>query len=134
IVLRKIPRVPDCIFLDGTGETVLFRVNLVSSSARAGSVEAFCASLAPDLALVDERALAPDPSSSPLPEKRLDEDGAGGKGDLRRAPLLGAGATFPYPLYWKWILEYEKARPGVKIDYQAVGSGGGKRQLFEETV
>jgi phosphate transport system substrate-binding protein len=48
--------------------------------------------------------------------------------------LTGAGATFPYPLYSKWISVYEKARPDVKINYQSIGSGGGIRQITERTV
>src|SRR5690242_20320005 len=48
--------------------------------------------------------------------------------------LTGAGATFPYPLYTKWISEYGKAHPDVKINYQSIGSGGGIRQITERTV
>jgi phosphate transport system substrate-binding protein len=48
--------------------------------------------------------------------------------------LTGAGATFPYPLYSKWISVYEKVRPEVKINYQSIGSGGGIRQITERTV
>ncbi|MHB1311845.1 MAG: phosphate ABC transporter substrate-binding protein PstS [Gemmatimonadaceae bacterium] len=47
--------------------------------------------------------------------------------------LTGAGATFPYPLYSKWFSDYA-ARTGVKINYQSIGSGGGIRQLQEQTV
>jgi len=47
--------------------------------------------------------------------------------------LTGAGATFPYPLYSKWFSEYANVT-GVKINYQSIGSGGGIRQLSEETV
>jgi phosphate transport system substrate-binding protein len=47
--------------------------------------------------------------------------------------LTGAGATFPYPLYSKWFSEYAKLT-GVRINYQSIGSGGGIRQLSEETV
>jgi len=47
--------------------------------------------------------------------------------------LTGAGATFPYPIYSKWISDY-RAKTGVKINYQAIGSGGGIRQLSEGTV
>jgi phosphate transport system substrate-binding protein len=43
--------------------------------------------------------------------------------------LTGAGATFPYPIYSKWFSEYAKAHPGVEINYQAIGSGGGIRQV-----
>ncbi|HEX5834903.1 MAG TPA: phosphate ABC transporter substrate-binding protein PstS, partial [Pyrinomonadaceae bacterium] len=48
--------------------------------------------------------------------------------------LQGAGATFPNPLYQKWLSEYEKVQPGVRIDYQSIGSGGGIKQLREQTV
>ncbi len=47
--------------------------------------------------------------------------------------LTGAGATFPYPLYSKMFSEYYK-ETGVKINYQAIGSGGGIRQLRAKTV
>lgn len=48
--------------------------------------------------------------------------------------LMGAGATFPNPLYVKWMDAYTKANPGVKINYQSVGSGAGIKQLQEGTV
>ena len=47
--------------------------------------------------------------------------------------LTGAGATFPYPIYSKWFSDYA-AKTGVKINYQSIGSGGGIRQLSEQTV
>jgi phosphate transport system substrate-binding protein len=47
--------------------------------------------------------------------------------------LLGAGATFPAPLYTKWFDEYNKLT-GVKINYQAVGSGTGIQQITAGTV
>src|SRR4029078_13348860 len=49
------------------------------------------------------------------------------------ADLTGAGATFPYPLYSKWFDAYA-TKSGVKINYQSIGSGGGIRQLSEQTV
>src|SRR3990167_577209 len=48
--------------------------------------------------------------------------------------INGAGATFPYPLYSKWISEFSKATPGVHIKYQSIGSGGGIRQFLEKTI
>ena len=48
--------------------------------------------------------------------------------------LQGAGATFPNPLYQKWVSEYGKLHPNVKIDYQSIGSGGGIKQIKEQTV
>ena len=51
-------------------------------------------------------------------------------------PLMvnGAGATFPYPLYSKWFFEYSNANPGVKFNYQSIGSGGGIKQITAGTV
>jgi phosphate transport system substrate-binding protein len=48
--------------------------------------------------------------------------------------LNGAGATFPYPLYSKWVSEYQRRAPNVLINYQSIGSGGGIRQVTERTV
>ena len=50
------------------------------------------------------------------------------------AQIDGAGATFPYPIYSKWFSEYNKLHPEVQINYQSIGSGGGIRQLTNETV
>ncbi len=47
--------------------------------------------------------------------------------------LTGAGATFPYPLYSKMFAEYYKLY-GVKVNYQAIGSGGGIRQIMAKVV
>ena len=57
--------------------------------------------------------------------------GASGNGSVS---LQGAGASFPNPLYQKWMSEYGKAKPNVKLDYQSIGSGGGIKQLKEQTV
>lgn len=48
--------------------------------------------------------------------------------------LQGAGATFPNPLYQKWLSEYGKAHTNVKIDYQSIGSGGGIKQIQARTI
>ncbi len=47
--------------------------------------------------------------------------------------ILGAGATFPYPLYSEMFTAYLK-ETGVKVNYQAIGSGGGQRQIKNKTV
>jgi phosphate transport system substrate-binding protein len=47
--------------------------------------------------------------------------------------LSGEGATFPQPLYEKWISEYQ-AKNNVKISYHAVGSGKGIKALIDQTV
>jgi phosphate transport system substrate-binding protein len=48
--------------------------------------------------------------------------------------LTGAGATFPYPIYSKWFSEYSAAHPGVEVNYQSIGSGGGIRQVTSGLV
>ena len=48
--------------------------------------------------------------------------------------INGAGATFPYPMYSKWFDEYKKKNPGIEINYQSIGSGGGIKQVTEGTV
>ncbi|WP_293676470.1 phosphate ABC transporter substrate-binding protein PstS [uncultured Phenylobacterium sp.] len=47
--------------------------------------------------------------------------------------ISGAGATFPAPLYAKWA-EMQKAATGRLLNYQAIGSGGGIKQIKSKTV
>jgi phosphate transport system substrate-binding protein len=56
-----------------------------------------------------------------------------GTASAQSVDLTGAGATFPYPIYSKWFADYAQST-GVKINYQSIGSGGGIRQLSEQTV
>jgi phosphate transport system substrate-binding protein len=51
-----------------------------------------------------------------------------------QSTINGAGATFPYPIYSKWFAEYNKLKSNVQINYQSIGSGGGIRQLSNQTV
>jgi len=48
--------------------------------------------------------------------------------------VTGAGATFPGPIYSKWFTEYSAAHPGVEINYQQIGSGGGIQQVTSGVV
>ena len=56
-----------------------------------------------------------------------------GGGSGRGVDLTGAGATFPYPLYFQWTRDYQQAK-SVNINYQSIGSGGGIQQLLARTV
>jgi len=58
---------------------------------------------------------------------------ATGVAALAQKTILGAGATFPYPLYSKMFSEYHKTNP-VQVNYQSIGSGGGIQQLTAKTV
>jgi phosphate transport system substrate-binding protein len=57
----------------------------------------------------------------------------GVSGPARAADISGAGATFPYPIYAKWAEAY-KAKSGIAMNYQPIGSGGGIRQITAKTV
>lgn len=48
--------------------------------------------------------------------------------------INGAGGTFPAPLYQRWFQEYNKLKPNVQVNYQAVGSGAGIKQFIAGTV
>ncbi len=57
-------------------------------------------------------------------------------GAAAAGPVLinGAGATFPFPLYSRWFSDYTRVDPGVRFNYQSIGSGGGIKQITEHTV
>src|SRR5271166_5013019 len=59
---------------------------------------------------------------------------AQGAGTPTPVSLSGAGATFPAPLYKKWIAVYQTAHRNVSIAYSAVGSGEGIKRFLAETV
>jgi phosphate transport system substrate-binding protein len=48
--------------------------------------------------------------------------------------IQGAGATFPAPLYAKWVAAYNAANADTKVDYQAIGSGGGIKAITDRTA
>jgi len=54
-------------------------------------------------------------------------------GSVFAVDITGAGATFPYPIYAKWAEAY-KAKSGVAMNYQSIGSGGGIKQIVAKTV
>ena len=61
-------------------------------------------------------------------------EGAAAPAAGAKIQINGAGATFPYPIYSKWFDEYHKQHESIEINYQSIGSGGGIRQVSNETV
>jgi phosphate transport system substrate-binding protein len=47
--------------------------------------------------------------------------------------IIGAGASFPYPIYARWAADYKSASNNV-VNYQSIGSGGGQQQIIAKTV
>ncbi len=50
-----------------------------------------------------------------------------------KVTITGAGATFPYPVYSAWAYQYYHAK-GIKVNYQAIGSGAGIKQISSRLV
>jgi phosphate transport system substrate-binding protein len=48
--------------------------------------------------------------------------------------INGAGSTFDYPAFTKWFEAYQKVDPGVRFNYQSIGSGGGQQLLLKQIV
>ena len=50
-----------------------------------------------------------------------------------RTRLSGAGASFPSKIYSRWFADFYK-EGGHRVNYQAVGSGSGRKAFLDETV
>ena len=48
--------------------------------------------------------------------------------------LSGAGASFPSKVYTRWFADFSKENGGHRVNYQAVGSGSGRKAFLDETV
>ena len=59
---------------------------------------------------------------------------SGGGSTSAEVKLVGAGATFPAPLYTQWFKDYHNAHPNVVVEYQGIGSGGGIKQFTQGTT
>ena len=57
----------------------------------------------------------------------------GAAASAQATDITGAGATFPAPVYAKWAEQY-RAQTGIGLNYQAIGSGGGIKQIKAKTV
>jgi len=55
-------------------------------------------------------------------------------GSFKGVGLTGAGATFPQPIYGTWSHSFVSVESGAKVNYQAIGSGGGVTQFGSKTV
>ena len=50
-----------------------------------------------------------------------------------RTRLSGAGASFPSKIYSRWFSDFAKSG-GHRVNYQAIGSGSGRKAFLDETV
>lgn len=79
----------------------------------------------------EEQIEAADPEQAEEEAESSDgDDGDDGEGGS--VSLLGAGASFPDPVYQEWISDYAEVEPDVSIQYEAIGSGGGRERFIAQ--
>src|SRR5919202_1229329 len=117
---------------------MLFRINLMNPTRLVASISVLALTVslaacggqkAPDNA--GDQAASPEGSTSAGASSNAGSDKLALKQNVR---LLGAGATFPAPLYQRWFADFGKQASKVQINYQAVGSGAGVEQFTAGTV
>ena len=113
---------------------MLFRSNLTRPTRLAASVSVVALTLS--LAACGGQQASNNTGStgtegSPAGTSAPGSDKLALKGDVG---LVGAGASFPAPLYQRWFADLTKEFPRVRINYQSVGSGAGVEQFTAGTV
>lgn len=95
-------------------------LSLGAAACSGGDIEGTSAAEAGDGSAADEDG---DPSA--------DDEGDGEGLDVS---ILGAGASFPDPVYQEWIGGYLSVQPHASVQYQSIGSSGGREQLIGQQV
>ncbi len=92
-----------------------------------------CGDSAPPLTPVALSAL--NPTQTPVPATPLPNNNPAAFGATTiTAELVGGGSTLGEPVYTKWLAEYKKVAPNIKITYQATGSGNGRSAFLGTPV
>ncbi len=60
--------------------------------------------------------------------------GSDGTGEGGQVNMIGAGASFPAPLYQRWFQDFSSSSPNIQVDYQSVGSGAGVERFTQQLV
>jgi phosphate transport system substrate-binding protein len=110
---------------------MLFRINLVNPTRLTASISVVA--LAASLAACGGQQAQDNTTggSSPAASNNAGSDKLALKQDVQ---LVGAGASFPAPLYQRWFQDFNGKQPKVQINYQSVGSGAGVEQFTKGTV
>ena len=83
------------------------------------------------LAACGGNAATEAPAAPSAPDATTAPAETGGSTAMYSGELLGAGASFPAPIYLEWISDYTtNVQPNVSINYQSIGSGGGVEQFI----
>ena len=114
---------------------MIFRIDLTKPTRLAASISVVA--LTVSLAACggqqgsDQTASSGGGGSSPAAGNNAGADKLALKQDVQ---LVGAGASFPAPLYQRWFQDFNQKHPKVQINYQSVGSGAGVEQFTKGTV
>jgi phosphate transport system substrate-binding protein len=110
---------------------MLFRINLVNTTRLTASISVVA--LAASLAACGGQQAQDNATggSSPGASNNAGSDKLALKQDVQ---LVGAGATFPAPLYQRWFQDLNGKYSKVQVNYQSVGSGAGVEQFTKGTV
>ncbi len=110
---------------------MLFRINLTRPTRLAASVSAVALTLSLAACGGQQASNNTGTNGSSSTTSNPGSDKLALKGDVG---LVGAGASFPAPLYQRWFSDLTKEYPKVRINYQSVGSGAGVEQFTAGTV
>jgi phosphate transport system substrate-binding protein len=111
---------------------MLFRINLIKPARLATSISvvALAASLAACGGQSSDNKAA-DSGSSPGASTEAGSNKLALKQDVA---IVGAGASFPAPIYQRWFQDLNGKYPNLQVNYQSVGSGAGVEQFTAGTV
>ncbi|MBE9145866.1 phosphate ABC transporter substrate-binding protein PstS [Planktothrix mougeotii] len=123
---------------------MLFRLNSINPSRQ---FVAKCSALALSLSLTacggtNTTTTAPNPTTgtqgTPTATNTTAPNTTSGAAQLisleQPVNLVGAGATFPAPLYQRWFSDIGGGTKNLQIDYQGVGSGAGVERFVQGLV
>ncbi|MBD2480458.1 phosphate ABC transporter substrate-binding protein PstS [Planktothrix sp. FACHB-1365] len=123
---------------------MLFRLNSINPSRQ---FVAKCSALALSLSLTacggtNTTTTAPNPTTgtqgTPTATNTTAPNTTSGAAQLisleQPVNLVGAGATFPAPLYQRWFSDIGGGTKNLQIDYQSVGSGAGVERFVQGLV
>ncbi len=106
-----------------------------SASASSPSPSPTQAAASPSASPTAAASPSASPAASPTPEMMPTPTESSGSGGVSgNVSLTGAGSTFVAPFFSNAFQEYSKQHPNIKVNYQAIGSGGGIEQFTAQTV
>lgn len=111
---------------------MLFRINLSHPTRLAASISVVA--LTASLAACGGQSSTPDKTATGGSGSGAASGGSDKLALNQNVRILGAGATFPAPLYQRWFADLNKEYPKIQVNYQGNGSGAGVEQFTKGIV